>query len=154
MVSEITRFYCQQIWRHGDFCAWGRFRRICMTNSDRATMTSWWRSIKTFYLGCMVSEITRFYCKPDIMSRWFLRLGALPVNFHDGFWKSDHDFLIAFRTNFLSRMHGFWDNEVSLQAGYDVIVISTLGGASGEFSWWIMKERPWLPDDVLYKLFI
>jgi len=31
-------------------------------------------------------------------------------------------------------MHGFRDNEVLLQAGYDVIVISTLGGASGKFS--------------------
>jgi len=31
-------------------------------------------------------------------------------------------------------MHGFRDNEVSLQAGYDFIVISTLGGASGKFS--------------------
>jgi len=43
-------------------------------------------------------------------------LGALPAKFHDGFWKSDHDFLIAFHTNFLSRMHGFRDNEVSMQA--------------------------------------
>jgi len=60
--------------------------------------------------------------------------GALPANFHDGFWKSDHDFLIAFYTNFLSRMHGFRDNQVSLQTGYDVIVISTLEGASGKFS--------------------
>jgi len=30
-------------------------------------------------------------------------------------------------------MHGFGDNEVSLQAGYDVMVISPLGGASGDF---------------------
>jgi len=57
-----------------------------------------------------------------------------PANFHNGFWKSDHDFLIAFHTNFLSRMHGFRDNQVSLQAGYNVIVISTLGGTSGKFS--------------------
>jgi len=35
---------------------------------------------------------------------------------------------------FLSVMHGFQDNEVLLQTGYDVIVISPLGGASGYFS--------------------
>jgi len=31
-------------------------------------------------------------------------------------------------------MHGFRDNEVLLQAGYDVMVIYPLGGASGVFS--------------------
>jgi len=31
-------------------------------------------------------------------------------------------------------MHAFPDKEVLLQGGYDVIVISLLGGASGEFS--------------------
>jgi len=36
--------------------------------------------------------------------------------------------------NFLSEMHGFRENEVLLQAEYDVIVISLLGGASGDFS--------------------
>jgi len=148
----------------------------------------------------MVSEITRLYCKPDMTSSWFLRKGSLQANFHDwfwksdhyfliaflsnflsgmhsfrdnrvslptgydvimisplgsasgnfydGFWKSNHDFLIAFYSNFLSGMHGFRDNEVSLQAGYDVIVISTLGGASGEFSRRNLKERPWLSDSV------
>jgi len=37
------------------------------------------------------------------------------------------------QSNFLFVMHGFRDNEVLLQAKYDVIVISALGGASGEF---------------------
>jgi len=37
-------------------------------------------------------------------------------------------------------MHGSRDNEVSLQGGYDVIVISSQGGASGEFSQQILKE--------------
>jgi len=58
--------------------------------------------------------------------------GGASGEFYDGFWKSDHDFLIAFHTKFVSRMHGFRDNELSLQAGYDVIVISTLKGASGK----------------------
>jgi len=29
--------------------------------------------IVTFYLWCMVSKITRFYCKPDMTSSWFIR---------------------------------------------------------------------------------
>jgi len=56
--------------------------------------------------------------------------GALQANFHDGFSKSDHDFLIAFHSNFLTGMHGFGDNEVLLPTGNDVIVISPLGGVS------------------------
>jgi len=59
--------------------------------------------------------------------------GALHATFHDGFWKSDHDFLIAFYCNFLVTMHGFRDNEVLLYTGYDVIVLSPLVGVSGEF---------------------
>jgi len=67
----------------------------------------------------------------------------------DAFWKSEHDFLIVIRSNFLFVVYGFRDNEVLLQAMSDVIVISSLGGASGEFSWKILIERLWLPDDVL-----
>jgi len=81
-------------------------------------------------------------------------LGGLQASFHDELWKSDNDIPMTFYTNFLSRMHSFRDNEVSLQAGYDVIVISTLGGASGKFWWQNLKERPWLPDSVPYQLFI
>jgi len=55
------------------------------------------------------------------------------VIIHDGFCKSEHDFLMTFYKNLLSMMHGFRDNEVLLQAGYDVTVFS-LGDASGEFS--------------------
>jgi len=59
--------------------------------------------------------------------------GAFQAIFHDGFWKSDHDFLIAFHSNFLSAMHGFRDIKVLLQAGYDVIVISPLGACQASF---------------------
>jgi len=45
-------------------------------------------------------------------------------------------------------MHGFRDNDVLLQAGYDITVIFPPGGASGEFSWRILKERPLHPDSV------
>jgi len=74
------------------------------------------------------------------------QLGAFQAIFHVGFWKSDHDFRIAYYRNFLVTMHGFRDNEVLFQTGYDVIVISQLGGVSGNFSWRILKERPWLPN--------
>jgi len=50
--------------------------------------------------------------------------GALHAFFHGEFLKSDHDFLIAFYSNFLVTMYGFRDKEVLLQTGYDVIVIS------------------------------
>jgi len=80
-------------------------------------------------------SLTNLNQKSDMTSSWFRRQGALYAIFHDGFWKSDHDLLIVFHINLLSGMYGFRDNEVLLQGGYDVIVISSLGGASGEFSW-------------------
>jgi len=89
--------------------------------------------IVTFYLRCMVSEIMRFYCKPDMTSSWFRRQPSHHAIFHDGFWKSDNDFLIVFHSNFLSGMHGLRDNEVLLQAGYDVIVISPPGALQAFF---------------------
>jgi len=89
----------------------------------------------------MVSEITRFYCKPDMTSSSVLRQGALLAHFHDGFWKSDHDLLIAFHSNFSAVMHGFQYNEVLLQTGYDVIVSRPLGGGSHNFCWRNLKER-------------
>jgi len=45
----------------------------------------------------------------------------------------DHDFLIAFHSDFSSGMHGFPDNEVLLLIGNDVIVIFSLGGVSHRF---------------------
>jgi len=41
--------------------------------------------------------------------------------------------MIVIHSNFLSAMHGVLDNEVLLQTGNDVIVISPPGGASGNF---------------------
>jgi len=38
--------------------------------------------------------------------------GVTSAILHNGFWKSDHDFSIAFHSNYLSGMHGFRDNEV------------------------------------------
>jgi len=86
----------------------------------------------------------------DMTSSSVLRQGALHAIFYDGFWKSDHDFQIVLHSNFLSAMHGFRVNDVLLQAGYVVIVISPPGGAPRDFSWRILKERPWLLDSVLW----
>jgi len=94
------------------------------------------------YLGCMPSRITRFCCKPDMTSSWFLRQGAFHANLHDGFWKSDHDFLIAFHSNFLSVIYGFRDNVVLFQAGCDVIVISPPRDAARNFWLPILKGWP------------
>jgi len=81
-------------------------------------------------------------------------LGAAPANFQVLFWWSDHDFLIVFYTNFLSKMHGSRDNGVLMQPGYDVTAISPPGGAYGEFSWRTLEERPWLPDSIPYQHFV
>jgi len=93
----------------------------------------------TFYHRCMVFEITRFYCKPDMTPSSVLRRGAQHTLFHDGFWKSGLDFLIVIHSNFLSAVHGSRDNEVLLQAGYDIIVSPSPGGAARTFSWRILK---------------
>jgi len=55
---------------------------------------------------------------------------------------TDHYFLIEINSNFLSAMLGFRDNAVLLPNEYDVIMISSLEGASGDFSRRIPKERP------------
>jgi len=80
----------------------GGTSRYIINEFWKITMTSWQRSIVTFYLGCMVSEITRFYCKPDMTmmtSSWLLCQGALQAIFKDEFWKSYHDFLIVFHSD-------------------------------------------------------
>jgi len=87
-------------------------------------------------------------------SSWFLRQVSFHAILHDGFWKSDHDFLIAFCSNFLSGMHGFRDYEVLLQDGYDDIVISPPGGVSRYFTWRILKGRHRLYIHVQLTLFV
>jgi len=74
-------------------------------------------------------------------SSWFLSQGALHAIFNDGFWKSDHDFLIALHNNFLSGMRGFRDND-QFNCGNDVIVISLLRGVKHRFCWQNLKDRP------------
>jgi len=90
----------------------------------------------------MVSEITRFHCKPDMTSSWFLHQGSLHAILLDGFWKSEHDFLIAFHSNFLSVMLGFRDNEVLLPTGYDFIISLPPGALHVHF-----HDEFWKSDD-------
>jgi len=130
----------------------GASSKFSWRDSERANVTSWLRSIPTFYLGCIISEIMSYYCKPAMTLSWFVPWGGLLANFNDGFWKSDLDFLMTFHCNFLSGMHGFRDKQVLLLTGYDVIVISRLRGALRYLTWQILKERPWLPDSVSYQL--
>jgi len=128
MVSEKTRYYCKLDMTSSRLLRQGAPHAILhdeFWKSDHDFMIVFY--IVTFYLWCMISEITRFHCKPDMTLSWFLRQGSLHAILHDGFCKSDHDFLIAFHSNFLSVMHGFRDNEVLLQTWYDVIVISPPG---------------------------
>jgi len=47
--------------------------------------------------------------------------------------ESDHDFQKAFYSNSRYWMHGFRDNDVLLQAGYNVIVIFPLGAFQAIF---------------------
>jgi len=77
-----------------------------MKDSERTTVTSWMSSIVTFYLWSMVSEITRFNCKPDLTSSWFLRQGLLYAILHDGFWNGDLDFILMFNWHCLSILNG------------------------------------------------
>jgi len=147
-VSKITRFY-----RQPDMTSSSVLPQNALHSH---VLDGFWSSDYDFsiasrsnYLSGMHDffEITRFFCKPD-MTYWFIRQGSLYAILHDGFWKSDHYFLIAFHSNFLSGMYGFRDNEVLLQAGYDVIVIFPPRRALRYITWRNLKEQLWLPDSV------
>jgi len=105
-------------------------------------------------MGCMVSEITRFYCKTDMTSSWFLRQGALHALFDCRFWKGDPNFIILLHWNFTSVVHRFPFNELFMLAGNDVKAISSLGSASGNFWLRILKVRPRLYIHVQLTLFV
>jgi len=80
--------------------------------------------------------------RKDMTASSVPRQGAFHAMFHDGFWKSDHDFLIVIHGDCISAIHGFRDNEALLQAEYDVIMSSPSGGASHYFIWRILNEGP------------
>jgi len=107
-----------------------------------------------FYLGCMVFEIKWFYFKPYVTSSWFLRQGALHAIFWLRFWKGDPDFILVLYCYHTSIVHRFRFNELFKFAGNDVITISSLGGASGNFWLRILKGRPRLYIHVQATLFV
>jgi len=148
MVSEITRFYCQPDMTSSWFPRQGALLAIFHDDFLESNHDFLIGFHSNFLLEMQGFQDTRFYCQLDMTSSSVLRQGALCALFHDGFWKIYHDILIMSHSNFLSGMHGFGNNEVLLQAGYDVIVISPPGGASRDLSWRILNERLWLPGSV------
>ena len=56
--------------------------------------------------------------------------------------KSDNDFILAFNKNHTSIMHRFRYNQVLPKNGNDVLMFSSLEGAAGSLSRWIMEGRP------------
>ena len=58
------------------------------------------------------------------------------------FGKNDLDFKLVFNGNYTSIIHHFRDIDVFLLAGIDVIAISPLGGAEGDLTLRILRERP------------
>jgi len=81
-----------------------------------------------------------------MMSSSVLPQAKLHTRFHDGFWKSDHNFQLMIHSNFLATMHGIQVNEVVLPTGCVVTVRPPPGGASRDFLWRIPTEQPLLPD--------
>ena len=59
-----------------------------------------------------------------------------------------------FNGNYTSIIHHFRDIEVFLLAGNDVIALSPLGGAVGDLSLRILKERPQLSILVALTFFV
>jgi len=56
----------------------------------------------------MVSEITRFYCKPGMTSLWFIRQGALHTGFVDEIWMIDPSFIIMVHLHISRISHTVW----------------------------------------------
>jgi len=76
--------------------------------------------------------------------RWrYVRLAIkhLYLGNHESQIKSYYGSLLWSLGRFVIFMNGLQDNEVLLQAGYDVIVILPPEGAPRDFSWHILKER-------------
>jgi len=154
MVLEITRFFASRIIRHRDLAPRGRFTRFFYDG--------FWKSdhnVLIVFHSNFFSGMHSFWDnKVLLLIRYDVIMISSPRGASDDYsgriLKSEHDFLILTQSKFSFLVHGFQDSEVLLQAGYDVTLISPLGGASCEFSCRILEERPWLPDSVPYQRFI
>jgi len=104
MVFEITRFYCKpdmtSSWylRQGAARTFSRWLILCTSDQDFLK-----RFLSKFFLGFIVSEITWFYCKPDMTSSSVLRHALFP----DWFWKSDPSFIIMVNRHISRVSHRF-----------------------------------------------
>jgi len=133
MVSEITSFYCQPDMRSSSV--------RCQEALHAFFHEGFWKSDHDFLIvfhtnflfGMQVFEIPGFIASRIWRHRPSSANRTLHANYHDGFWKSDHYFLIAFHCNFLCGMHGFQDEVVIFEAACDVIMISLPGGVARNF---------------------
>ena len=104
-VPKTQRFW--NIWLHKccnlENQVRGPSRSLEMSPFDRVHMTSYWRSIVNMILSHVISEI--FNVK-NIMT---LKSGS---DVTQGHWKGYHTgygFLLVFYSNFVPKMHHFWD---------------------------------------------
>ena len=81
-----------------------------------------------------------FLCKPAQRSN--ISLGAMYEIVSDGIW--NHDCLLVFHRYFSSIKHRFRQNQVFLQTGNIVIIVSPPEGAAYSFQWWILND--WVSD--------
>jgi len=122
---RIRGFIANRIWRHRQSFARGRSKHFLWQMLKEQP----WLMIvihSCFIVATRGIRNNKVVLPPGHTSSSVLRQGALHALFHDGFWKSDHDFLIAFHNNLSAVMHGFKYNGVLLQIGYDVIVTPPL----------------------------
>ena len=78
-------------------------------------------------------RVNDVFLRAEIVVRAIYPLGGVIHIFDDGSRKGDHEFLFVFYGNFTSIMHHFRENDVFLQTGIDVMVLSSLGGAVQSF---------------------
>jgi len=122
MFSEKTRFYCQltssSVVRHAGSVACTHF---FMTDSERATMTSWWSSCNV--LATMHGFRDNKVVLPTGHDVIVISQpgGALHAIFHEVFWKSDHDFMTVVHSTFYLRWM-VYEILRFFPTGYDVIV--------------------------------
>jgi len=72
-----------------------------MTEFERAINVSYQCSIVTLFRSCTISEIMRYFCKPEITSWWYIRYWASYIIFNDLFWNGDPKFTFMFYKHIL-----------------------------------------------------
>jgi len=100
MVPEKTRFYLKADMTSSWLFRQGALHAILhdgLQKSDHDFLIAFHCNFLSGMHGFRANE---FYCQPDMTSSWLLRQGALHAHVHDGFWRSDHNFLIASYCNF------------------------------------------------------